>query len=105
MSQPKDVRDMTLRELADLAQEVRCASPGSVRLRRAADRMAIATWCLQDGALQQMMWWAGSDIAQPEPPPDARGEVPEPSPGGRLVTVLSFPTGQETMPEGERGGR
>jgi hypothetical protein len=37
---PSDIRDMTVRELAELAREVRAAPIGSKRLRRAADRMS-----------------------------------------------------------------
>jgi hypothetical protein len=97
-----DVRDMTIRELAALANEVRSAPVGSRQLRRAADRMSMAAWALQGGALQQMIWWAGSDVA-PEPPPDGRDDAPEPPLSGRLAKVLAFPLNEMT-PKGEQGG-
>jgi hypothetical protein len=54
----KDVRDMTVQDLCDLAKEVRSAPVGSRKMRRAADRMSIAAWQLEgSGALQQMLWW------------------------------------------------
>jgi len=88
-NQAKDVREMTVQELVDLADEVRSAPVGSARLRRAADRMAMAAWCLQGGALEQMVWWA--DDVVPEPPPDEREDVPEPQPAAKMATILEFP--------------
>ncbi|MFP5226873.1 MAG: hypothetical protein ACLGXA_04540 [Acidobacteriota bacterium] len=85
-----DGRELTVRELCQLAEEVRSAPVGSRELRRAADRMAIAATYLEaTGALQQMMWWAGADVA-PEPPPDALEGSPAhpPAPG---ATILEFP--------------
>jgi hypothetical protein len=70
----KDVRDMTVRELCALAGEVRSAPAGTRKMRRAADRMAIAAWHLEgSGALQQMLWWEKG--IEPEAPPDAKATV------------------------------
>jgi hypothetical protein len=67
----KDVGDLTARELCELAAQVRAAKPGTIQLRKAADRMAAASWMLEgSGALGILLWWATSDEA--EPPPDAR---------------------------------
>jgi hypothetical protein len=97
MIRAQDVRDMTVRELVDLAEEVRNALPGSRKMRRAADRMSAVTWCLEGGALQQMMWWAGSDVAS-EPPPDAREQLlVVPPSSGSMAKIFEFPQG-ETSP-------
>ena len=80
-----DVHDMTIRELAELAREVRAAPIGSKRLRRAADRMSQVAWVLSGGALQQMIWWEPS--AMPEAPPDGGEDAPEPPPSGRAEVV------------------
>jgi len=67
----KDVHDLTVRELCDLATQVRAAKPGSKALTRAADRLAAVSWVLEgSGALGILLWWATSD--EPEAPPDAR---------------------------------
>lgn len=72
----KDARDMTVRELGELAERVRSAAVGSKELRRAADQMAIASVYLDDsGALAQLLWW--SSHVEPESPPDAKAEVLE----------------------------
>lgn len=87
MSVTKDVRDMTVRDLIDLAEEVRSAPVGSQKLRRAADRMAAVSWALSGGPLQQMIWWAPSTM--PEGPPDG---VEEPGPSrGRQAEVVVMP--------------
>lgn len=73
-SRAKDVRDMTIRELCDLAEEVRSAPAGTRKMRRAADRMSIAAWHLEgSGALQQMLWWCTG--IEPEAPPDGKATV------------------------------
>jgi hypothetical protein len=70
----KDVRDTTIRELCDLAEEVRSAPAGSRKMRKAADRMSIAAWHLEgSGALQQMLWWCTG--IEPEAPPDGKADV------------------------------
>jgi hypothetical protein len=72
-SNSKDVREMTIRELCALADEVRSSPAGSRKMRRAADRMAMAGWYLSDsGALQQMLWW---ERIEPEAPPDAKAAL------------------------------
>lgn len=71
----KDVRDMTIRELCSLADEVRSSPAGSKKMRRAADRMAVAAWHLENGALQQMLWWTTG--IEPEAPPDGKATVVE----------------------------
>lgn len=83
-----DPRDMTVRDLCTLAEEVRSAPVGSRQLRRAADRMAMVAWALSGGALQQLIWWAPSTM--PEGPPDGV-EEPEPEPRGRVAEVLMMP--------------
>lgn len=71
----KDVRDMTLRELGELAAQIRSAPAGSRKLRKLADQMCAASFVLEDsGALGQMMWWAKS-TAKMEAPPDGKAEV------------------------------
>jgi hypothetical protein len=83
-----DVRDMTVRDLCALAEEIRSSPIGSRKLRRAADRMAQVAWALSGGALQQMVWWEPSTM--PEPPPDGQ-DGPEPPPSGRKADVVVMP--------------
>lgn len=61
--------------------------------------MATVAWALESGALQQLMWWAGSDVI-PEPPPDARKFFPEPPPVGarKRAEVMEFPQ-RKTSPD------
>ena len=49
-----DIPQMTIRELGDLAHQVRAATPGTRRARQLADRMAAATFYLEgSGVLAQ----------------------------------------------------
>jgi hypothetical protein len=96
MTAMKDVREMTVRELCELAEEIRTSPAGSTKLRRAADRMAEVAWALQDGPLAQMLWWAGSDVV-PQPPPDTQ----EPPPGPRRMAKV---VEMQVKPGNQRGG-
>lgn len=70
----KDVREMTVGELCEVADQVRRSPANSKVMRRAADTVCLASMYLEcAGALQQMMWWAGD--LRPEPPPDARAKL------------------------------
>lgn len=82
----KDVRDMTIRELNELAAQVRSLPVGSKKYRQAADRMSSATWALEGlGALGQMLWWARD--AEAEAPPDGKAKVVEFRPPAPLRLV------------------
>jgi hypothetical protein len=86
---PVDVRDLTVRDLVALAEEVRSAPVGSRQLRRAADRMAMVAWALSGGALAQMVWWEPSTM--PEAPPDGQETEAESPQGGRRAEVVVMP--------------
>ena len=69
-----DVPDMTIRDLAKLAEQVETAKPGSKRARQLADRMCAASLYLEDsGALAKLLWWA-PDL-QPSAPPDGKAKL------------------------------
>jgi hypothetical protein len=70
----KDPRDMTIRELGELAELIRTQPTGTKRYRQAADRMCAASLYLEDsGALGQFIWWAKDTMMQA--PPDAKGKL------------------------------
>jgi hypothetical protein len=79
----KDLRDLTVRELGELAAKVRSSAIGDKEYKRAIEDMAMASLYLEDsGALGQLLWWA-KDV-EPDAPPDAKAEVVEfrpPDPG------------------------
>ena len=55
----QDVRDLTIRELGELAEIIRTQSPKTKRYRQATDRICAASLYLEDsGALGQLLWWA-----------------------------------------------
>lgn len=71
----RDVRDMTIRELGMLADDIRTLPRLSQDYVDASQSMALAALTLQStGALAQLVWWQGVD---PEPPPDVRGKIVE----------------------------
>jgi hypothetical protein len=84
----RDPRELTVRELGELAAKVRSSAIDSKEYKRAIEDMAIASLYLEDsGALGQLLWWAKDEV-ELEAPPDAKAEVIEFSPPGRpeLVT-------------------
>jgi hypothetical protein len=84
----KDIRDMTIRELGELAARVRSLAIDSKAYKRAIEQMAIASLYLEDsGALGQLLWWA-KDGVEMEAPPDAMGEVLEFRPPDRGTAFL-----------------
>ena len=78
-----DLPKMTLRELCELAEQVRIAPSGSKKAGELAARVGAATCYLEDaGVLAQCKWWANID---PEAPPGEQAKVVE-FPGPRLVS-------------------
>jgi hypothetical protein len=70
----KDPRDMTIRELGELAELIRTLPTGTKRYRLAADQMCAASLYLEDsGALGQLLWWVKDTML--EAPPDAKGKL------------------------------
>ena len=70
----KDVRDMTIRELGELADQINSLDGSDSTRRRLNDKMAIASLLLADsGALSQLLWWA-RDV-EPEGPPESRARL------------------------------
>jgi hypothetical protein len=56
----RDLRDLTIRELGELAVQVRNLPVDSRDYKRAIEQMAIAALCLENsGALAQCLWWMG----------------------------------------------
>jgi hypothetical protein len=69
-----DARDLTIRELGQLAELIRTLPTGTKQYRQAADRMCAASLYLEDsGALGQFLWWAQDTMMQA--PPDAKGKL------------------------------
>lgn len=78
MSVSFDPRDLTLRDLCALAEELRDGEPGSPPYLRACDRLAMASWYLEHAGV---LWCLG---LEQQPPP---GFEPEPEPPPRAVVV------------------
>jgi hypothetical protein len=80
----KDARDLTIRDLAAIVDQMDGLPVDAKEYRRLNDQIAIASLYLQDsGALARLLWWA-KDI-EPNAPPDAKADVvefkrPEPRP-------------------------
>lgn len=65
----KDIMDLTVRDLADLAAQIRAAAVGSEELSHLVARMTAAgAYLLGCGALVQMRWWVDP------------GQMPDPLP-------------------------
>jgi hypothetical protein len=79
-----DPRNMTIRDLCALVDQLRTTEPDSPAHRRAIDRMCMASWYLEHSGV---LWCMGLDH---QTPPGFELE-PEPPSEGRMATVLEMP--------------
>ncbi len=72
----KDARDLTIRDLAAIVDQMDGLPVDSKEYRRLNDQIAAAALCLGNtGALTRLLWWA-HDV-EPEAPPGAEDQVLE----------------------------
>jgi hypothetical protein len=70
----KDARDLTIRDLAAIVDQMDGLPVDGKEFRRLNDQIAAAAMCLENsGALARLLWWV-TDL-EPDPPPDAKARL------------------------------